>query len=91
MKKDMLYYINLLVMIFIIVLGLVVAYQLVLKILGGSWMSESLIIALLVMNISLSFANAINLAKLGSDHRYLRRQFGCLARDFKEHVGGHIK
>ena len=39
--------------VLLIVFGLIIAYQLVLKIFGGSWMSEAVIIALLFFNVIL--------------------------------------
>jgi len=36
-------------------LGLFIAYQLLRKILGGSWQTEALVIALLIFNLSLTW------------------------------------
>lgn len=69
--------------LFLIVFGLYVAYQLILKLLGGSWMTENLIIAFLVMNIGLTLGNTFRLVKLSSDYGYLRGQFNSLVRDLR--------
>jgi len=39
--------------ILLIILGLFIAYQILRKILGGSWENEALIIALLIFNLGL--------------------------------------
>tara|TARA_Y100000310_G_C20187160_1_gene580828 strand:- start:229 stop:447 length:219 start_codon:yes stop_codon:yes gene_type:complete len=41
--------------IILILLGLFIAYQLVRAILGGSWQTESLMIALLIFNLGLTW------------------------------------
>ncbi len=41
--------------IILILLGLFIAYQLLKSILGGSWETESLIIALLIFNLGLTW------------------------------------
>lgn len=72
--------------IVLVVFGLFLAYQIILKILGGSWSTENIIIAFLVFNIGLTFTIAFNLAQLRSDHNHLSKQFYFLAKDFKEHT-----
>jgi len=78
--------IQLIMIILLIIFGLFLAYQIILKILGGSWSTENIIIAFLVFNIGLAFTIAFNLAQLRSDHNHLARQFYHLAKDFKKHV-----
>ncbi|MBI2449190.1 hypothetical protein HYV49_02750 [Candidatus Pacearchaeota archaeon] len=41
--------------ILLILLGLFIAYQIIRKIIGGSWQTESLIIALLIFNLGLTW------------------------------------
>lgn len=41
--------------IILILLGLFIAYQLLRKIFGGSWQTESLIIALLIFNLGITW------------------------------------
>jgi len=41
--------------IFLILFGLFIAYQLILKIFGGSWQTEALVIAFLIFNIGLTW------------------------------------
>ena len=72
--------------ILLIIFGLFLAYQIILKLLGGSWPTENIIIALLVFNIGLTFTIAFNLAQLRSDHNHIVGQFNHLAKDFKEHI-----
>ncbi len=63
----------------LIIFGLFVAYQLLLKIIGGSWQTEALIIALLVTNIGLTFKLAVNFNKL--EFRFDRHIAWHRARD----------
>lgn len=72
--------------ILLIIFGLFIAYQLIRKILGGSWSTENIIIALLMFNIGLTFTITISHTKLNSDYQHLERRFSYLARDFKEHI-----
>ena len=50
--------------VLLIILGLFIAYQLLRAIIGGSWQTEGLIIALLVFNFGLIWKMSINLVKL---------------------------
>ena len=52
--------------ILLILFGLFIAYQLLRKIFGGSWQTESLIIALLVFNLGIVWKMNNNLWKLNS-------------------------
>lgn len=63
--------------------GLFIAYQLLRSILGGSWDAQNLIIGLLLTNVSVTFALAVKMAQMRSDHNNLRNQFNSLAHDFK--------
>lgn len=75
-----------LLIIFLSLFGLFIAYQILLKILGGSWETEDIILAMIIFNVGLTFTIGFNQAKLKSDHNHLSNQFYCLAKDFKEHV-----
>jgi len=48
----------------LIILGLFIAYQLLRAIFGGSWQTESLIIALLIFNLGLTWRISVNFVKL---------------------------
>jgi len=50
--------------IILILFGIFIAFQLIKAILGGSWQTESLIIALLIFNIGLTWKLSMNLLKL---------------------------
>jgi hypothetical protein len=50
--------------ILLIILGLIIIYQLTIKILGGSWETEAIIIALLFLNLGLTWKLSLNLLKL---------------------------
>lgn len=86
MVKKLLDTIEIVMIIFLIIFGLFLAYQIILKILGGSWSTENIIIALLMLNIGLTFANTIRITKLGLNHAYLSGSFRHLANDFKLHL-----
>lgn len=70
----------------VIVFGLFIAYQLTRKILGGSWSTEDLIIAMVMANITITFGVAMKTTKISSDLKHLTKQFNCLATDFKAHT-----
>ncbi|MFA4952864.1 MAG: hypothetical protein WC584_01430 [Candidatus Pacearchaeota archaeon] len=52
--------------VLLILFGLFIAYQLLRKIIGGSWQTETLIIALLVFSLGLTWKMNNNLWKLNS-------------------------
>lgn len=78
--------IQLLLMIILIIFGLFLLYQVVLKILGGSWQTEDIIVSLLILSISFTFAIALNQIRYNVDYNYFKRNIHSLAKDFKEHV-----
>ena len=55
--------------IILIILGLFIAYQLLRAIFGGSWQTESLIIALLMFNLGLTWKLSAKLEGHISYHR----------------------
>ncbi len=77
----------------VIVFGLFIAYQLIRKILGGSWGTEDIITAMVIANITVTFGLAINttkgITKINSELSHLRKQFNSLATDFKAHIKDH--
>ena len=70
--------------IFVTVFGAFIAYQLLRKILGGSWATEDILIGLVIFNIATLFSVAILLTQLKSDFKHHKSQFSALTRDFKE-------
>lgn len=84
MKRKTLNLIQNILVFLIFILGLFIAYQIILKIFGGSWETEDIVVTLLVLIISSIFTIVIILAQLKSDHNHLARQFSSLAKDFKE-------
>ena len=61
--------------ILLILFGLFIAYQLLRKIFGGSWQTESLIIGLLIFNLGLTWKLGERIFKLDSK--------------FDRHIGWH--
>ena len=59
----------------LIIFGLFIAYQLLRAILGGSWQTEGLIIALLVFNLGMTWKLAFKVMKLDMK--------------FERHIGWH--
>lgn len=72
--------------IFLIIFGLFVFYQIIKKILGGSWQTEDIIVALLILDITFTFTIALNQVKYNIDYNYFKKNMRSLAKDFKEHV-----
>jgi uncharacterized membrane protein (DUF485 family) len=73
-------------LILLILFSLFIAYQILRKILGGSWTTEGIIIALLVTIIGFLFNQTIKLTRTETNLHNLQRSFSCLAHDFKEHI-----
>ena len=72
--------------ILLILFGIFIIYQIIRKIVGGSWATEDIIIALLIFNIGITFTLTINQTKLNLNHNNLQNQFKHLAKDFKSHI-----
>jgi len=73
--------------ILLVLFGLYLLIQILQKILGGSWSTEDIIIALLIFNLGATFTITIALTQLKSDYSHLKEQFKSLATDFKKYVG----
>lgn len=73
--------------IVLVLIGIYLIIQVFRKILGGSWGTEDIIIALLIFNLGTTFTIAIMVAQLKSDHSHLKGQFQSLASNFKKHTG----
>ncbi len=74
-NKKLIDRIEFIVIILLIIFGLFIAYQIILKIFGGSWATEDIIVALLVFVIGFVFTIALNLVKLNLKHEHLEKQF----------------
>lgn len=72
-------------MIILILFGLLILYQIIRKIAGGSWETENIIIALLMFNISLTVVLALNQVRTSIGLHYLTNKVNHLVKDFKEH------
>lgn len=72
--------------ILLAILGVIIVYQIVKFLLGGSWSVENFIVALLFFNVGAVFTMSFALASLRSDFRHLSKKFDYLVKDFKEHI-----
>ena len=79
--------------IFLITFSIFIIYQIILKIIGGSWQTEDIIASLVILIITLLFTIAgflINqektLGKIESSLDNLTKGFCSLAKDFKQHL-----
>jgi len=77
--------INWILRIFLIVIGIIIIYQLLRKILGGSWELQ-LILALIIANLSYSFYAGNKLAEQKGWSKQFEKRFEALAHDFKDHL-----
>ncbi len=68
---------------FLVVFGLFLAYQVIRKILGGSWTIEQIILAFLMFNMGITITIGFAVVELKSDQNHLKSQFKSLAQDFK--------
>lgn len=73
--------------IFLIVLGLIIIYQLLKKLLGGSWEMQ-LLIALAVANLGYSFYLGNKVSEQKGWSAQFEKRFEALAHDFK---GKHVQ
>ncbi|MBS3163408.1 hypothetical protein J4427_01845 [Candidatus Woesearchaeota archaeon] len=86
MKKDIIKIIIKSLVIILVIFGLFIIYQIIKKILGGSWSTENIIVSLLILNLGVVLTIGFTAAELRSDHNHLNKQFLALARDFKDHI-----
>lgn len=71
----------------LIIFGLFLAYQILLKIIGGSWDTEQIITTLVMFNLGLTFTLGTVVFGMRSDMRHLTHQFRAMATDFKQFQG----
>jgi len=64
--------------------GIFIIYQALRYLLGGSWALESLVVAFLVLNFTLTIANGMKLSHFEGEFREFRHAMLTLAKDFKE-------
>lgn len=64
---------QLILLIFLIIFGLFILYQIIIKILGGSWTTEAVIISFLVLLIGMVFSIAVNLIRFNIDYNYFKK------------------
>ena len=83
--------VKLIIIVLLILFGLIISYQLIKVILGGSWESEDIIISLLMFNLGAVFTIGLMLATFISNHKHLSSKFSYLAKDFKKHLEEHKK
>ncbi len=72
--------------IFFFLVGLIVIYQILRKLFGGSWDAENIIVSLVFVNLSATITMTVMTATIRSDLRSLKNQFYSLAADFKKHI-----
>ena len=87
---------ELILTIVLIIFGAYIAIQLIRKIFGGSWTTESIIISLTILILASLFVitgflinQSKSLGKLESKFDNLKNSFCSLAKDFKEHLTNH--
>lgn len=76
--------IQLILIIFSIIFGLFILYQVILKVLGGSWTTEAIIISFLFLLISIVFTIALNQIRFSVDYNYLKKYIYNFVKDFRE-------
>ncbi|MBS3119357.1 hypothetical protein J4475_00880 [Candidatus Woesearchaeota archaeon] len=72
-----------LMILFLLILGILLAYQVALKMAGGSWQTEDLILGLLLFNVSATFTIGILVAQMKAELRHFTNQFSNLIGDMK--------
>lgn len=79
-------YLTIIIYILLILFAIFVIYQLIIKIFGGSWETQDIIIALLILIIGFVFNLTIKSSRLDANFSNLKNSFCNLAKDFKEHL-----
>ena len=77
---------KILVYMILLVFSFFLIYQIILKIIGGSWQTEDIIIALMILMIGFVFNITIKLSRLETNFSNLKYSFCNLAKDFKQHL-----
>lgn len=77
--------------ILIVIFGMYLLLQLIRIIIGGSWSSEDMVIALLIFDTSCLFTVIILIVQVKTDLGNLKSQFRALATDFKAHLKKKIE
>ena len=72
--------------IFLFIFGLIIIYQIIRNISGGSQDAESIIASLVFLNLSATITLTVMMAGFRSDLYSLRGQFNSSAGDFKRHI-----
>ena len=75
--------------IFLTAFAVYLIYQILKRILGGSWALESIILGILFLNTAVLISLAMLFMELKSDHKHLKHSFHNLATDFKRLVKGY--
>ncbi len=70
--------------IILLVLGVIAIYQIIKKIVGGSWELEAIILALVIANFGYSFYIGNSLSEQRGWTSQFEKRFDALAADFKE-------
>ncbi|MFH0978311.1 MAG: hypothetical protein V1837_03330 [Candidatus Woesearchaeota archaeon] len=89
---------DLVVKLALIIFGIFLIYQIARLLLGGSWSTEELIVALLVLSLTMTFQLAKKVESMSADMRNFKNSFKALATDFKslslsynDHLGQYKK
>ena len=69
-----------------ILFALFIAYQILVKVFGGSWISEALTIALLSANLITTIQLIQKTARIESDVHHLSRKVDEIDQNLKEHI-----
>ena len=76
--------------ILVVLFGLYLLFQLIKKILGGSWSTEEIVVGLLIFNTGAIFTLTLtiipSIVHIKADLNNLKMQFRALATDFKNHL-----
>lgn len=86
MARKVIDILEIIIYLFLIGLAIFIIYQLIRKILGGSWETPDIMVALLIMTIGIVFNTALKLSKVETRLNNLSKGFHCLAGDFKSHI-----
>lgn len=89
MAKERPKILSIILYVLLILFSIFIIYQLIIKILGGSWETQDIIIALLILIIGFIFNITVKLTKIETNFNNLKNSFCNLAKDFKQHLSNN--
>ena len=66
--------------------GIILIYQILLHLFGGSWSIEEIVLVIVSINMAMTFGTGWQIAGIKKELQYLRRDFDRSDRAFRNHL-----